>query len=332
MALRLSAILFYITILITQFQLGLSAQTSPQQRLTKRGHPHSLQKRAEGSFAGKATFFDPGLGACGGHNGPDDFIVALNVAQYTANKWCNKKIKIFFGGKSTVATITDECPGCPPNGLDMSPSLFEFFASKDVGVFYMSWSLLDGDSDEPKPEPKPAPAPPPPPPQPQPQPSPPKTEDKPPPPKDEDQPPAKDQDQPPPKKDENPPPPKQDDTPKKEDSPPPYKPDPSPQYTSNPFTAFQSTNSAPLAGSGSALLSRPNSIPTTSSSTVTTASSSTGSTSSTSPPITYPAPIQYNPQSNPYAPGGNLDTINQLVISFGSLAAASAGNALNVQG
>jgi hypothetical protein len=28
------------------------------------------------------------------------------------------------------------------NGLDMSPSLFEFFASKDVGVFYMVSPLL----------------------------------------------------------------------------------------------------------------------------------------------------------------------------------------------
>jgi hypothetical protein len=118
MALRLSAILFCLTILITQSQLGLSAQLSPQQRLTKRGHQHSLQRRAEGSFAGKATFFDPGLGACGHQNGASDFIVALNIAQYTANKWCDKKIRIFFGGKSTVATITDECPGCPPVSQD----------------------------------------------------------------------------------------------------------------------------------------------------------------------------------------------------------------------
>ncbi|OAV89417.1 hypothetical protein PTTG_06113 [Puccinia triticina 1-1 BBBD Race 1] len=162
MAPALTAILLSLTILISQIQLGQSAKLNPIPLLTKRAAHHSLHKRGEGKFPGRATFYDPGLGACGQTNGPGDFIVALNQAQYTANKWCNKKIKIFFGGKSTEATIVDECPGCPENGLDMSPSLFEFFASKDVGVFYMSWSLLDGSSDGPDPAPKPAPPPPPP--------------------------------------------------------------------------------------------------------------------------------------------------------------------------
>ncbi|WAR56158.1 hypothetical protein PtB15_7B3 [Puccinia triticina] len=285
MAPALTAILLSLTILISQIQLGQSAKLNPIPLLTKRAAHHSLHKRGEGKFPGRATFYDPGLGACGQTNGPGDFIVALNQAQYTANKWCNKKIKIFFGGKSTEATIVDECPGCPENGLDMSPSLFEFFASKDVGVFYM----------------------------------------------DEDDPPAKDQDQPPPKKENSSQPPK-------DDPPPAYKIDNPPQYTStpsttfgsqsNPFTAFQSNPNLPSAAAGAASVARPN--------IAAAAPPSIAPTFANPTPITNPISFQPVGQINPiypgsYAPGGNLDAINQLIISFGSLAAASAGNALNNQ-
>ncbi|KNZ45443.1 uncharacterized protein VP01_8106g1 [Puccinia sorghi] len=133
-----STVLLSLAILLTQLQFGSSAQLTPLHLLTKRGHHHSLQKRGDVTFSGRATFYDPGLGACGNTNGPNDFIVALNQDQYQANKWCGKKIKITSGGKSTFATIQDECPGCPFGGLDMTPSLFEFFSSKDAGVFYMA--------------------------------------------------------------------------------------------------------------------------------------------------------------------------------------------------
>ncbi|KAI9622046.1 hypothetical protein H4Q26_015484 [Puccinia striiformis f. sp. tritici PST-130] len=301
-----STILLTLATLFTQLELSSSAQVSSTQHLAKRGH--SLQKRAEGNFAGRSTFYDPGLGACGNYNGPGDFIVALNANQFTANKWCGKKIKIFFGGKNTIATIVDECPGCPTNGLDMSPSLFEFFASKDVGVFYMvspivgplsmaalihqhQLQLLSQLHHRHHPPPPP-----------------------PPPPKVEDQPPAK-------KEDPTPAPKKDDPTPVKKDDPPtPTKQDPPPPaYTqstvishSNPFAAFQSgSNTAALA-------SRPV--------TITNTASSTGFTNNGA---TYQSTSYQQSSTNVYATGGNLDAINQLVISFGALAAASAGNALN---
>ena len=69
-------------------------------------------KGSRGSFAGCASWFDPDMGACGKKNGPGDFIVALDAAQFNLG-WCGKKIEISFGGKSTAATIVDECPGCP---------------------------------------------------------------------------------------------------------------------------------------------------------------------------------------------------------------------------
>lgn len=43
-----------------------------------------------------------------------------------------------------------QCPGCPaPDGLDLSPGLFSFFASQDAGVIYGDWHFVDGSDDTP---------------------------------------------------------------------------------------------------------------------------------------------------------------------------------------
>ncbi|WWD15879.1 hypothetical protein CI109_100303 [Kwoniella shandongensis] len=112
----------------------------------------SIAKRD--SFSGRATFYDVGLGACGGYNVASDYIVAQNSAQYGGGypgPNCGKSITISYGGKTAVATIQDECPTCPYGGLDMSRSLFNHFASEDVGQFYMSWWYNDGSNNNPEP-------------------------------------------------------------------------------------------------------------------------------------------------------------------------------------
>ncbi|KAL5511508.1 hypothetical protein ACEPAH_4725 [Sanghuangporus vaninii] len=93
------------------------------------------------------TFYDVGLGACGQYSSESDFIVALNTPQYGdgyPGPECFKKITITYGGKTTTATIMDQCPGCPYRGLDMSKGLFTFFASEDTGVIYGDWWFNDG--------------------------------------------------------------------------------------------------------------------------------------------------------------------------------------------
>ncbi|SCZ96653.1 BZ3500_MvSof-1268-A1-R1_Chr4-4g07519 [Microbotryum saponariae] len=74
---------------------------------------HSLAKR--GSFSGRASFFDPGLGACGTHSKSSDFMVALNQAQYgdlgAVSSWCFQTITITYGASDppnrTWNQITD---------------------------------------------------------------------------------------------------------------------------------------------------------------------------------------------------------------------------------
>jgi hypothetical protein len=109
------------------------------------------------------TFYKTGLGACGLYNNDGDFIVALNSAQYGGGypgPNCFKKIVMTYGGKTTTATITDECPGCPYGGLDLSPGLFSFFADQGKGVIQGSWYFAGeggGSPAPPKTTPKPKP-------------------------------------------------------------------------------------------------------------------------------------------------------------------------------
>lgn len=90
------------------------------------------------------TFYAAGLGACGKTNSDNDFIVALNQAQYGSGSDCFKEITITANGKTHGATIVDECPGCPYGGLDMSKALFDFFAAESLGVITGSWDFASG--------------------------------------------------------------------------------------------------------------------------------------------------------------------------------------------
>ncbi|TDL28465.1 hypothetical protein BD410DRAFT_893476 [Rickenella mellea] len=89
------------------------------------------------------TTFSPGVGACGGTNTEHDYIVALNAQQYGDGSDCWKKITISYGGKTIGAQITDMCPGCGFNGLDLSTALFEALAPISKGVIFGDWWFDD---------------------------------------------------------------------------------------------------------------------------------------------------------------------------------------------
>lgn len=58
-----------------------------------------------------------------------------------------------IGDKKTTATITDECPGCPYGGLDLTRGLFQFFAPLGTGVLSGNWYFADEEPEDPKPQP-----------------------------------------------------------------------------------------------------------------------------------------------------------------------------------
>ncbi|KAL0080244.1 hypothetical protein J3Q64DRAFT_1838360 [Phycomyces blakesleeanus] len=112
----------------------------------------------DGFFKGYGTFFHPAseggpLGSCGPWEDDDSPIVALNLDQYGnengKSEWCFKKVLITYKGRSTVATITDACPGCSYNSLDLTPSVFAELEDFKVGVIDIVWCVLgEDDCDE----------------------------------------------------------------------------------------------------------------------------------------------------------------------------------------
>ncbi|OSX64925.1 hypothetical protein POSPLADRAFT_1114052, partial [Postia placenta MAD-698-R-SB12] len=104
--------------------------------------PRGELARRQSYSNARFTYYSVGMGACGQESQPSDFIVALDTALYGdgyPGPQCFKSITITANGKTTTATIMDECPGCPSGGLDMSEGLFQFFADLSVGVLYGTW-------------------------------------------------------------------------------------------------------------------------------------------------------------------------------------------------
>ncbi|KAH9485572.1 hypothetical protein JR316_0002482 [Psilocybe cubensis] len=115
-----------------------------------------LAKRADSDiqvfkrFAGSHwTYYDVeetgNAGSCGKHHVNTDFTVAMNAAQMNPG-WCFKTIVLTLGSKSTTATISDTCPGCPYGGLDLTEGLFAFFLGRwpeGGGVFTGDWEFTD---------------------------------------------------------------------------------------------------------------------------------------------------------------------------------------------
>ncbi|KAI8379065.1 RlpA-like double-psi beta-barrel-protein domain-containing protein-containing protein [Radiomyces spectabilis] len=104
-----------------------------------------------GLFKGSATFFHPvseggPIGSCGPKENDNSPICALNLHQYgdedSKSHWCGKKVLIKHKNKQTTCTITDCCPGCGPNSLDLTPRVFSQLAEYDIGVIPITWCII----------------------------------------------------------------------------------------------------------------------------------------------------------------------------------------------
>ncbi|PRP87097.1 riboflavine-aldehyde-forming enzyme [Planoprotostelium fungivorum] len=100
----------------------------------------SLIALCQASISGQATYFAPGLGACGHTNGANDLIAALNKAQYGSGGYCGKKATVHGPNGSVKVTIVDECPGCSYGDLDLSPAAFKKIADLSAGRVSIHWN------------------------------------------------------------------------------------------------------------------------------------------------------------------------------------------------
>ncbi|KAI0078594.1 hypothetical protein K474DRAFT_1706323 [Panus rudis PR-1116 ss-1] len=84
-------------------------------------------------LTGDATFFEPGLGACGAFSSPNDLIVALSPSDYAGGSHCFRHILVNWQGRTVDATVVDLCPSCNPGSIDLSPAAFQQLASLNAG-------------------------------------------------------------------------------------------------------------------------------------------------------------------------------------------------------
>ena len=103
---------------------------------------------------GDITWYDPSVaaGSCGWTSSPDEWIVAIaadvmeaqGVDNPNDNPLCGKTITITYGGQYQGATVVDTCEGCIGDSIDVSPALFQMFASLDTGrVSGVQWWFND---------------------------------------------------------------------------------------------------------------------------------------------------------------------------------------------
>ncbi|KAJ7328493.1 barwin-like endoglucanase [Mycena albidolilacea] len=106
------------------------------------------------TFSGDATFFDPGLGACGFTNTADQLIVAVGHGEFDSfpgagpnpntNPICGKQIQATSGGRTVTATVVDRCAGCAGAAdLDFSEAAFAQLADPSVGRIHgVQWDFV----------------------------------------------------------------------------------------------------------------------------------------------------------------------------------------------
>ncbi|MFF3954676.1 RlpA-like double-psi beta-barrel domain-containing protein [Streptomyces sp. NPDC001890] len=95
---------------------------------------------------GRATFYHPGLTACGIVTTDSDFAVAIDASVFGSgypSPSCGKKIEITHDGKSITATVVDQSPGAGRHDLDLTPGAYEALASPDQGSIDVTWRFVE---------------------------------------------------------------------------------------------------------------------------------------------------------------------------------------------
>ncbi|MFE6491469.1 RlpA-like double-psi beta-barrel domain-containing protein [Streptomyces sp. NPDC057748] len=95
---------------------------------------------------GSATFYQPGLTACGITVTNSDFAVALDASMFESgypSPSCGKKIEITHNGKSITATVVDQSPDAGRHDLDLTPGAYEALASLDQGSIDVTWRFVE---------------------------------------------------------------------------------------------------------------------------------------------------------------------------------------------
>ncbi|CAG8572336.1 6103_t:CDS:1 [Ambispora gerdemannii] len=102
-------------------------------------------------YSGKATFYNPGLGACGTDANDNSMVVAIPAPNFdpmipngnpNKNTLCGKRVRIYSGNKFVDGVVVDRCPVCKFGDIDLSPAMFNQLAEPEKGFIYVEWMYL----------------------------------------------------------------------------------------------------------------------------------------------------------------------------------------------
>ncbi|KAL7269337.1 hypothetical protein RUND412_008005 [Rhizina undulata] len=94
------------------------------------------------SNSGYATYFYPGLGACGIVNGDKDLVMAISPQHFDGQGKCFKPASLSRGTKRVYVTVVDRCAGCAVQNVDLSPAAFQALGILEEGKIPVVWDFL----------------------------------------------------------------------------------------------------------------------------------------------------------------------------------------------
>lgn len=113
------------------------------------------------TFVGDLTYYEPGLGACGETDGPNDNVVAVSHILFDAagstssnggnsnnNPLCGKMLRAtrfdaeYGQERSLDLKVVDRCTGCQPDDLDTTEGAFGKMAPVASGRVVVTWAWL----------------------------------------------------------------------------------------------------------------------------------------------------------------------------------------------
>lgn len=98
------------------------------------------------THAGDGTYYDAdGSGNCGFDSTGDLMVAAMNHTDYADSAACGACVHIKGPSGEVTVRIVDQCPGCAPGDIDLSPQAFEKLADPVLGRVDISWTYVPCD-------------------------------------------------------------------------------------------------------------------------------------------------------------------------------------------
>ncbi|UJR13166.1 hypothetical protein I4U23_000189 [Adineta vaga] len=130
----------------TDAYCGEGCKSGPCKRSGSNPPPSNGNQRS-----GDATYYDPGLGACGINSGGNELVCAVASPDFDPqtpngnpnnNKLCGRRISVNGPKGSVTVSVVDRCPGCKSGDLDLSPAAFDRIANRNQGRVRITWRFV----------------------------------------------------------------------------------------------------------------------------------------------------------------------------------------------